>query len=92
MSIIEKYLKKAENIDLDLIKSSYLPKFKSYLKILDLSYILENTNLSITSEIVKEVIKKTYIFNDIILTFKPQINKISSKSDLVIVWVDILDL
>ena len=49
---------------------------------LDLSYILENTNLLITSELVKGVIKETYIFNNIILMFKPCIVKTLFKSNL----------
>ena len=46
ISIIEKYLKENSNINSDYINSSCLLKFKSYLKILDLLYIVEKTNLS----------------------------------------------
>ena len=55
------------------------------MKILGLSYILKNTNLSITFEIVEEVIKETHIFNDIVLISKSQIIKAFSKSNLAIV-------
>jgi len=48
----------------------------SYLKILDIPYFIEDTNLPITSDIVERVIKTSYIFDDIILA-------------LAIVWVDI---
>ena len=91
MSIIEIYLKEIENINLDYIDSSYLPKFKLYLKILSLLYTLNNTNLPITSKIIEKVIKKTYIFNNIILVSKPRIIKTFSKSDITIVWIDIWD-
>ena len=91
MSIIEIYLKEIENINLDYIDSSYLPKFKSYLKILSLLYTLNNTNLPITSKIIEKVIKETYIFNNIILVSKPRIIKTFSKSDITIVWIDIWD-
>jgi len=87
MSIIEKYIKETNNIDSKHINIPWLSK--SYLKILSLPYILENTNLLITSELVKEVIKETHIFNDIILTSKPHIIKALSKSGLAVVWVDI---
>lgn len=91
MSIIEIYLKEIENINLDYIDSSYLPKFKLYLKILSLLYTLNNTNLPITSKIIEKVIKETYIFNNIILVSKPRIIKTFSKSDITIVWIDIWD-
>ena len=87
MSIIEKYVK--EIIDSKNIDTSWLSKLKLYLKILGLSYILENTNLLITSELVKEVIKEIHLFNDVILTSKSCIIKTSFKSNLAIVWVDI---
>lgn len=69
MSIIKKYLKENENINLDYIDSYCLSKSKLY-KILDLLYILDNTNLPITSEIIEKVIKELYIFNDIVLVLK----------------------
>ena len=65
IGIIKKVPKEFENINQDLIKSSHLLQSKLYLKILDLSYYLENTNNSITSELVKGMIKKFHIFNDI---------------------------
>jgi len=71
INIIEKYLKENNNIDLDYITSPCLPKSKSYLKILGLLYIVEKNNLSVTSELIKEVIKESYIFNNIILTLRP---------------------
>ena len=86
MSIIEKYLKENNNIDLDYITSPYLLKSKSYLKILGLLYIVEKTNLSITSKLIEEVTKEFYIFNDIILT---QVIKAFPKSDIAMIWVNI---
>jgi len=72
MSIIEKYLKKNENIDLNYINSSCLSKFKSYSKILGLLYTLD-------------YIKESHIFNDIVLASKSQIIKEFFKSDMVVV-------
>lgn len=64
---------------------------KSYLKIIELSYILEQTNSSVTSDIIKSIIKEMHIFNNIILALKPCIVKASPKSDIAIVWVNIWD-
>jgi len=89
MSVIEKYLKENDNINLDYIASPYLLKYKSYLMILGLLYIVEKTNLSITSELIEEVIKEFYIFNDIVLILRSQFMKTSPKYDMAVVWVDI---
>jgi len=45
MSIIKKCVKEINNINSKHIDTPQLPKLKLYLKILGLSYILENTNL-----------------------------------------------
>ena len=45
--IIEKYIKNLNNIDSDDVISLRLSQFKSYLKILGISYFVENTNLSL---------------------------------------------
>jgi len=64
---------------------SRLPQLKSYLKILGILYLIEDTNVSINSDIVKRIIKSTYIFNDVILAFKLRVIKASSKSDIAII-------
>jgi len=56
MNIIEKCIKESEGINLEYINGPQLPKSKSYLKILGLSYLAEDTNQPITSEIVTEAI------------------------------------
>ena len=43
------------------------------------------------SYIIERIIKTSYIFNDIILTFWSYIIKASFKSDIAIVWIDIWD-
>jgi len=52
---------------------------------LDLSYIVEKTNLLVTSKLIEEVIKEFYIFKDIILASRPQVIKASPKSDIAII-------
>ena len=89
MNIIEKYLKKLDNIDYSEIISSRLPQSKSYLKILSISYFVKDTNLPISPDIVKSIIKLTHMFNNIVLIFHLYIIKASPKSDIVVIWVNI---
>ena len=48
---------------------SRLPQLKSYLKILGILYLIEDTNVPISSDVVKRIIKSTHIFNDVVLAF-----------------------
>ena len=59
--------------------------FKLYFKILSLLYIVDNANLLITSDIIKEVLKKTNIFNNMVLTSKSCIIKASNNLDLAVI-------
>jgi len=92
LKVIKKYLKNNNEINSDSIKSPYLLMSKSYLKIIGLPYILEQTNSSVTPDIIKSIIKEMHIFNNIILALKSCIVKASPKSDMAIVWVNIWDL
>ena len=89
MQTIEKYIKNLNNIDSNEIISPRLFQSKSYLKILDISYFIKDTNLPIFADIIKIVIKSTYIFINTVLAFRPQIIKVSLKLDMAIIWVDI---
>jgi len=62
---------------------------KSYLKILDISYYIKDTNLLIIPDIVERIIQTTYIFNNTILVSYLRIIKASPKLDIVVIWVDI---
>ena len=68
-----------------------LPQSKSYLKIVGIPYYIDKLNTRISSEDIEQILKNSYIFNDIILASKPRIIKISSKSDIAIVWINIWD-
>ena len=70
ISIIENILKNSENINQDLIESSYLLQSKSFLKILDLLYYSENTNEVISPDIILGVLKELHIFYNIALAAK----------------------
>jgi len=89
LSTIEKYLKNIQNVDPDSIKSPRLPKSKSYMKIIGLPYKF-NQNI-ISPDFTKGILKKTHLFNGVMLASKPCIIKASPKSDMAVVWLDIWD-
>ena len=91
LSIIRKYIKRVDNVDLENMSCHWLPYSKSYFKILGVLYILENTNVLITSEVI-EVIKNIYFFNNIVLASCSHIIKASPRSDIAVIWVNIWDL
>ena len=81
--------KNLNNVDSSNMMSLRLSQSKSYLKILDILYFVENTNLLLTSNIIEKFIKTTYIFNDVVLASYLYIIKTSSKSDIAVIWIDI---
>ena len=78
-----------ENVNLEYIDAPRLPQLKFYLKIICISYLMENTNIHIMSNFIKSIIKSNYIFNNLLLVSKPQVIEILSESDIAIIWVDI---
>jgi len=50
---------------------------------------MENTNILISSSVVESILKVNHIFNNVLITLKPHIIKISPKLDITIVWLDI---
>ena len=89
---IENYVKNVNCIKADSMKVSQLLESKSYLKIIDIPYLVENINTPITANVVEAIIKKNHIFNNIALALRPWIIKVSSKSDMAIIWLDIWDV
>jgi len=85
LKIVERHVKKLDNINSNDVMSSCLSQSKLYLKILEVLYFLENINLSITSDIIKEIIKDTHIFNNIVLASCLHIIKAFSKSDIAVI-------
>jgi len=83
LSTIKKYIKNISNINSNSIDSSYLPKSKSYLKIVGLLHKMENG--LITSDFVESIVKELHLFEDIMLASKPHIIKALSKSDMAVV-------
>jgi len=89
LQTIENFVKNMEDVNSDDIESSRLPQSKSYLKIIDILFFIENTNIHISSNFVESVIKSNHIFNNLSLASKLQVIKVSPKSYIAIFWVDI---
>jgi len=69
-----------------------LPQLKLYLKIISITYFLEDTNLSITADIVEKIIKDNHIFNNVVLVLKLRVIKALLKSNMFIIWFNIWDV
>ena len=93
LSIIDRYIKNSNDINSLQVEDSRLPKSKSYLKIIGiLFYPYANSQEKLTSSGIKTILKQNHIFDNISLTSKPRIIKVSPKSDMAIVWIDIWDV
>jgi len=89
--VIENHIKNVDNIMSENIQAPRLPQSKSYLKMIGIPYLMENTNIPINSEFVETVIKLSHIFNNLLLTSRPRVIKASPKSNMAIFWIDIWD-
>ena len=85
LKVIEDYMKNLNDVDLNNVMSPRLLQLKSYLKILGIPYLVENTNLSLTHDIVERILKTTHIFNDVVLASCLCIIKIFHKSDMAVI-------
>jgi len=83
LAMIENYLKNMQNIDSSSIESPHLPKSKSYIKIIGLPYKINQDVIS--PDFIEGVLKKTHLFNGVMLASKPRIIKASPKSDMAVV-------
>jgi len=61
----------------------------SYLKILNISYLIEGMNTSINTSIMKTIIKITHAFNNVQIASKLRAVKVFPKFNMAIVWIDI---
>jgi len=41
---------------------------------------------------MEDIIKRNHIFNNVVLASRPHIIKVSPRSDMAIIWVDIWDV
>ena len=86
---IKKYIKNSFATDVDQVTSSRLPQSKLYLKIVSIPFISKWSNMRISSKEVKNILKSNHIFNNIILASKPRIIKVSPKSNIAIIWINL---
>ena len=93
LSIIGHYIKNSNDINTLQVEDSRLPKSKSYLKIIGIPfYPHSNPQEKLTLSDVETILKQNHIFDNISLISKPRIIKVSPKSDMAIVWLDIWDI
>jgi len=59
------------------------------LKIIGILYYQYDESNYFTSKDVEDIIKQNQIFDNIVLTSKPQVIKVSPELDMAIVWLDI---
>ena len=93
LSIIDQYVKNSNDINSLQVENSRLPKSKLYLKIIRiLFYPHVNSQEKLTLLDIETILKQNHIFDNISLTSKPRIIKVSPKLDMAIVWIDIWDV
>jgi len=93
LMITDHYIKNSNNVNSLQVKEPRLPKSKSYLKIIGISYYHhDNSQERLSSNNIELVLKQNQIFDNISLASKPRIIKVSPKSDTAIVWIDIWDI
>ena len=93
LQIIEHYIKNSEDINTFQVNIPCLPQSKSYLKIIGIPFFPHgNSQDHLTSNNVETIIKQNQIFDNITLASKPRVIKVSPKSDMSIIWIDIWDI
>ena len=93
MSIIDQYVKNSNDINSLQVEESRLSKSKSYLKIIGILFFLHaNSQEKLMSNDIELILKQNHIFDNISLVSKPRIIKVSLKSNMSIIWIDIWDV
>jgi len=91
--IIDQYVKNSNDINALQVEEPRLPKSKSYLKIIGIPFFPhENSQERLTPNDVETILKQNHIFNNIFLASRPRVIKVSPKSDMSIIWIDIWDV
>ena len=91
--LIDQYIRNSNDVNALQVKEPRLPKSKSYLKIIGIPYYpYINSQERLTSNDIEMILKQNQIFNNISLASKPWVIKVSPKSDMSIVWIDIWDV
>jgi len=90
LQIIDHYVKNAEGIDALQVDTPHLSQSKSYFKIIRISYFPHgNSQDHLISNNVENILKQNQIFNNITLVSKLRVIKVSPKSNMSIIWIDI---
>jgi len=90
MSIIDQYVKNSNNINSLQVEKPRFSKSKSYLKIIGIPFFPHaNSQEKLMSNDIETILKQNHIFDNISLVSKPRVIKVSPKSDMSIVWLDI---
>ena len=85
LQTIKNYIKNTDYINSNNIEIPCLSQSKSYLKIIGISYLIENTSIPINSSVVETILKNNHIFNNISLASKPQVIKVLPKLNIAII-------
>ena len=93
MAIINNYVKSLNDINSLQVDEPCLPKSKSYLKIINIPFFPHaNSQERLTPNDIEMILKQNHIFDNISLASKPRVIKVSPKSDMSIIWLDIWDV
>ena len=93
MFIINQYIKNSNDINSLQVEEPRLSKSKLYLKIIGIPYYpYVNSQEKLTLNDIETILKQNHIFDNISLVSKPRVIKVSLKSDMAIVWLDIWDV
>ena len=93
LAIIDRYVKNSDDINSLQVEDPRLLKSKSYLKIIGIPYYPHaDSREKLSSSDIESILKQNHIFDNISLASRPRIIKVSPKSDMAIVWIDIWDV
>jgi len=92
LQIISQYIKKSKDINKLQVEEPCLPQSKLYLKIIGILFFPNSKSQEhLNTSDIETILKQNQIFDDIKLTSRPRVIKVSPKSDMSIVWIDIWD-
>jgi len=90
LQIINQYVKNSGDINALQVDEPRLSQLKLYLKIIGIPYFPHgNTQDRLISSDVETILKQNQIFDNVNLASKPRVIKVSPKSDMSIIWIDI---
>ena len=90
LAIIDHCIKNSNDINSLQVEDPRLPKSKSYLKIIGIPYYPHADSWEkLLSSDIENILKQNHIFDNISLASRLRIIKVSPKSDMAIVWIDI---